>query len=82
MWLKRVFHICSARLEYIEQVPMAAFKVFEHLAQLLRGGFGIKPKNPVDDMISSDLIGWIEVSGFSRRFKGSNDDSGRIWAQI
>jgi hypothetical protein len=62
--------------------PVTTFEIFEHVAQLLRGSFGIKPKNPADDMVGSDLIGWVEVSGFSRRFEGSDDDSGRIRAQI
>ena len=61
---------------------MTAFEVFEHLAQLLRGSFGIEPKNPVDDMIGPDLVGWIEVSGFSRRLERPDDDSGWIRAQI
>jgi hypothetical protein len=30
---------------------------FEHVAQLLRGSFGIKPKNSADNIVGSDLIG-------------------------
>ncbi len=82
MRLERLFHLRGARLEDIEQIPVTTFEIFEHLAQLLRGSFGIEPKNPVDDMIGPDLVGWIEVSGFSRRFEGSDDDPGRIRAQI
>ena len=62
MWLERIFHLRGARLEDIEQVPVTTFEVFEHIAQLLRGSFGIKPKNPADDMIGPDLIGRIEVA--------------------
>ena len=72
-----VFHFCGARLEDIEQIPVTTFEILEHLAQLLRGGFGIEPKNPVDDMIGPDLVGGIEVSGLSRRFEGPDDDPGR-----
>ncbi len=61
---------------------MSTFEVFEHLAQLLRGSFGVEPKNPVDDMIGPELIGRVEISGFSRRFEGPDDDPGRIRAQI
>ena len=82
MWLERLFHLCGARLEDIEQIPVTTFEIFEHLAQLLRGSFGIEPKNPADDMIGPDLIGRIEVSGFSRRLEGPDDDPGRIRAQI
>jgi hypothetical protein len=48
---------------------------------LLLNGIGIKPENPIDDVVGPSLIGWIEVSGFSRRFEGSDDDPGRIRAQ-
>ena len=82
MWLERLLHLCGARFKNIEQIPMATFEVFEHLAQLLRGSFGIEPNNPADDMVGPGLIGWVEVSGFSRRFEGSDDDSGRIRPQI
>jgi hypothetical protein len=33
-------------------------------------------------MIGPNLIGGIEISGFSRRFEGSDDDPCRIRAQI
>jgi hypothetical protein len=46
-----------------------------------RGNFDIEPKNPPDDMIGPDLVGWVEVAGFGCRFEGSDDDSGRIRAQ-
>ena len=82
MWLERLFHLCGVCLEYIEQIPMTTFEVFERLAQLLRGSFGLEPKNPADDMVGPGLIGRVEVSGFSRRFEGSDDDPGWIRAQI
>jgi hypothetical protein len=41
MWIKRVFHICGARLEDIDQIPVTAFEIVEHIAQLLGGSFGI-----------------------------------------
>src|ERR1700704_1733186 len=59
----------------------ASNEIFEHAGQLLLNGIGIKPENPIDDVVGPSLIGWIEVSGFSRRFEGSDDDPGRIWAQ-
>ena len=61
---------------------MTTFEIEEYIAQLLRGNFGIEPKNPADDVVGPDLIGWVEVSGFSCRFEGSDDDPGRIRAQI
>jgi hypothetical protein len=81
MRLQRMFHIRGSRLEDIEQIPMTTLEIFEHFAQLLRGNFDIEPKNPADDMIGPDLVGWVEVAGFGRRFEGPDDNSGRIRAQ-
>src|SRR5215204_1611228 len=41
---ERVFHLGGARFENVEQVSVAAVEILEHLAQLLRAGFGIEPK--------------------------------------
>ena len=82
MWLERLFHLRRTRFEEIEQIPVATFEILEHIAELSRGCFGIKPKNPFDNMVGPDLVGWIEVAGLSRRFEGSDDDPGRIRAQI
>ena len=82
MRLQRLLHIRSARLENIEQIPVTTFEIIEHVFQLSRGRFGIEPKDPLDDMVGPDLIGWVEVAGFSRRFERPDDDSGRIRAQM
>jgi len=82
MWLQRLLHIRSARLENIEQIPVTTFEIIEHVCQLSRGSFGIESKNPVDNMIGPELIGWVEVSGFSRRFERPDDDPGRVRAQM
>jgi len=81
MRCQRLLHIGGARFEDIEQVPVTTFEIFENVCQLLRSRFGLEPKNPVDDVIGSDFIGWVEVSGFSRRFEGPNDDPGRVRAK-
>lgn len=79
---ERVFHLCGARSENFEQISVATFEIFQHVVQLLCSRFGIELKQPADDMVRPGLIGWIEVSGFSRRFEGSDDDSGWIWPQV
>src|SRR5260370_202573 len=79
---ERAFHLSGARLEDIEQIPVTTLEIFEHLVQLLCGGFGIELKDPIDDMACPNLVGWVEVAGFSRRFEGSDDDPGRVRAQI
>ena len=82
MGRERVFHLCGARFENVEQVPVAAIEVLEHLVQLLRGSLGIEPKHPVDDMIGAELVRRIEIARLSRRFEGPDDDPGRIGAKI
>lgn len=79
---QRLFHIRSARLEDIDQIPVTTFEILEHVRQLLRGSVGIEPKNSLDDVIGPDLIGRVEVARFSRRLEGPDDDPGRIRAQI
>jgi hypothetical protein len=61
---------------------MATFEVFEHLAQLSRGSVGVKPKNPVNNMVGPDLISRVEVARLRRRLEGPDDDPGGIRAQI
>ena len=82
MRLERLFHLRSAGLEEIEQIPVTTLEIFEHIAQLSFRRFGIKPKNPFNNMVGSNLVGWIEVSGFSRRLEGPDDDPGRVRTQI
>ena len=79
---ERVFHLCGARSENFEQISVAAFEVFQHVAELLCGSFGIEPENPLDDMVRPGLIGWIEVPRLSRRLERPDDDSGWVRAQI
>ena len=60
---------------------MTALEIFEHIAELSRGRFGIKPKHPFDNMVGPDLVGWIEIARLSRRLEGPDDDPGRIRAE-
>ena len=82
MWFERLFHLCGAHLKDIEQIPVPAFEILEHITQLLRSNIGTELKNPANDMVGPDFVGRVKVSGFSRRFEGSDDDPGRIRAQI
>src|SRR4029078_6410262 len=68
--------------ENFEQVSVPAPEVLKHLAQLLRGRFGIEPKHPANDMIGTDLVGRVEVPGLSRWLEGPYDDPRRIRAKI
>src|ERR1044071_2328247 len=82
MGLERLFHFPGPRFENVEQIPVTAFEVFQHLSQEMRGRFSIEPKHPLNDMIGSDLVSRVKVSRFSRWFEGPDDDPGRVWAQI
>ena len=82
MRFERVLHFCGALFKNVEQVPVTACEVFEHLAQLLRGRFGIESKHAINDMIGADFVGRVEVARLSRWFEGPDDDPGRIRAQI
>jgi len=82
MRFKRVFHIRSARLKDINQIPVAAFEIVEHIAQLLCSSFGIELKYPADDMIGPNLISGVEVSGFRCRFEGPDENPCRVRAQV
>ena len=82
MRFQRAFHFCSARLEYVDQIPVTAFEIVEHIAQLLYGSFGIEPKDPVNDTISPNLIGGVKASWFRCRFEGPDDDPCRVRTQI
>ena len=82
MRIEGLFHLRCARLEKLQQIPVTAVEVFEHLAQLPRGVPGLEPKNPADDMVGPRLIRGVEVSRFSRRFERPYDDPGRIWVQM
>jgi hypothetical protein len=82
MRFERVFHLGGARFKNVEQVAVAACEVFEHLAQLLRGNFGIELKHAVNNMIGADFVSRVEVARLSCWFEGPDDDPGRIRAQI
>jgi hypothetical protein len=62
-------HLCRTRLEDIEQIPVTTFEILDHVAQLLRGSCCIELKNSADDMVGPSLIGWVDVSGTSRRLQ-------------
>ena len=82
MRCESLFHLRGAAFEYIEKIAMPAFKIFEHVAQLLQAGFGIELKYPVYYVVGPGLIGWVEIPRFSRRLERTHDDPGGIWTQI
>ena len=82
MFGKGLFHFIGARFEYLEQIAMAALKVFQDLGQLASCRFAIERQDSIDDMIRPRLVGGVEIARFSRRLERANDHSCRIRAQI
>ncbi len=82
MGVERILHVGGTRLENFKQVSVPALEILQHLAQLLRGRFGVEPKHPANDMVGTDLVGRVEVSGLSRWLEGPYDDPRRIRAKI
>src|ERR1041384_2986919 len=82
MRLKCLFHFCSTGLENLKQIPMTALEIFEYFRQLPGGSLGLELKNPINNAFGPRLIGWIEISGFSRRFKRSDDDPRSIRTKV
>ena len=82
MRVECVLHVRGAGLEDLEQVSVSAFEILEHIAQLPCGRIGIEPKDPRHDMVGPRPVGRVEVPGLSRGPERSDDDPGRIRAQI
>ena len=82
MRLQRPLHLGRTHLEDLEQVPMAAFEVLEHVGQLLLGGIGVKVQNSTDNVIGARLVGGPEIPGLGRRLERSHHDPGGIRPQI
>ena len=80
--LERIFHFGGPRLEDIEQVPVPAFEILQHLGKLLGRRLGIEAEHAVDDVIGPGLVGLVEVPRLGRRLEGAHDDPRRIRAQI
>jgi hypothetical protein len=82
MRLERLFHFRGTGLENLKQIPVAALEILQHLRQLPGGSLGLELKYPIDNMIGPSLIGWIEISGFGRRLKRSDNDPRRIRTKV
>ena len=82
MRLQGTFHLNRARIEDLEQVPVAALEIVEHVLQLLIGSVLIEPQHSADDMIGARLVGRVEIPGLDRRLERPHEDPGRIGAQM
>jgi len=79
---KGFFHLIGARLEYLEQIAMAALKVLEHLGQLFGSSIGIEGEDSGHNVVRTRLVGIIELTWFGRRLERAHYDSCRIRAHI
>ena len=42
---------------------MPSEEIFKNVRELGSNGFGVEGENPVDDMICTRLVGWVEIAG-------------------
>src|SRR6266581_2825748 len=61
-----LLHLLGASLEPLQQVTMSTQEIVEDVRELGGNGLGIECTNPLDDMISANLVGGVEIAGFSR----------------
>ncbi len=76
------FHVISPRLEFFQQVAVSPQEVIKHIGKKRCRCLIIERQNPIDNIIRTDLVGWIKVPGFRRRFKRPHNYAGRIRAQM
>lgn len=77
-----LFHLISARLEYLKHIAVATLEILNDFSKFFGGGIGIERQDTIDNMIRPLLVGGVQISGFGRRFKGADDHSDRIRAQV
>src|ERR1700691_1994890 len=82
MGVKRLFHLIGARFECLEQIAMAALKVFADFGQLTSSRCRIERQDSIHDMICARLVRGVEIARFSRRLEWTDDHSCRVRAQI
>ena len=70
---KGFFHFDGARLEGVEQVPMAALEIVEHVGELQCHRRRVERQHAIDDVVGAGLVGGIEVARFGRRLEGTHD---------
>ena len=61
---------------------MATLEILNDFSELSGSGIGIESQDTVDDVIRPPLVGGIQISWFSRRSKWTDDNPGRIGAQV
>jgi len=61
---------------------MPTEEAFQHVSQLRRDGCGIKCKHPLDDMIRTRLVCWIEIARFSGRLERANHYARGVGTQV
>src|ERR1700683_310949 len=80
--VKGFFHLIGARFECLEQIAMAALKVFSDFGQFTSRRCRIERQDSIDDMICARLISGVQIPRFSRRLEWTDDPPCRVRAQI
>jgi transposase len=77
-----ILHFVRSGLESLQEVTMSTLEIVEDVRKLYRNGIRTERENPVDDVIRTHLVGWIQVAGFGRRLEWPHDDSRWIGTQM
>ena len=77
-----LFHLVGARLEFLQQIAVAALKILQDIGQLAGRRLGIERQDAVDDMVRPCLVGGVEVARLGRRLERAHDHPRRIGTQI
>jgi hypothetical protein len=79
---QRLLHDIGARLERLEQVAMAALKIFQHVIELADNRLRVQREDAADDVVGAGLVGRVEIAGLCRRLEWPHDNPGRVRPQI
>ena len=79
---ERIFHLCGASLEGLQQVAVTAEEVLQNVGQLTVRCLGVEPENPFDDMVGAGLVRRIEVARLGCGLEGPNNHARRIGPQM
>ena len=71
-----------AHLEGLQQIPVTPLEVIKHLGQLTRGHSGLKPKNPVGDLVGAGSVHRVEIPRLARGLNRSDDNPGWVWVEV
>ena len=76
------FHLIGTRIEYLEEISVAALEVLENFRELAGNRIRVERQDTINDVIRACLISRVQIPGFGRRFERTDHHSRRIRAKI